>query len=404
MANATKSDLKVFKYRGTNQRDKIVTGEIAETNLMYARQAIQNKNISIISIREKSSLFSRRKIKGMDVALFSRQLGIMMDSGINLTDSLVLVANNISNVKFKEVILSLKESTEDGSKLADSMRQHPLIFDPLYISLVEAGEKSGNLDKMLGRIATYKEKTEFVKLKIKKAIKYPTAILIAAIIVTAILMIRVIPVFEELFESFNTDLPAFTQLVIDISRLFRDYWFIGLVVTIITIVFIRRRYRTNRDFRNKVQRNSLKIPIVGDVIKKSILARFSRTLATVYSAGIPIEDGLLSSAKATANVVYEEAINDVRQDVLSGQPIHVSLENTGRFPNQVIQMVSIGESAGSLDEMLDRSATYYEAEVDEAVDGLTSLLEPVIMAVLGVVIGALIIAMYLPVFMAGGAI
>ncbi|HCV3190539.1 TPA: type II secretion system F family protein, partial [Acinetobacter baumannii] len=246
--------------------------------------------------------------------------------------------------------------------------------------------------------------TEFVKLKIKKAIKYPIAVLIAAIAVTAILMIKVIPVFEELFASFNTDLPAFTQLVIDISRLFRDYWFVGLVLTIFTIIFIRKRYRTNKGFRNSVQRSSLKIPIVGNVIKKSILARFSRTLATVYSAGIPIEDGLLSSAKATANIVYEEAINDVRQDVLSGQPIYVSLDNTGRFPNQVIQMVSIGESAGSLDEMLDRSAAYYEAEVDEAVDGLTSLLEPVMMAVLGVLIGALIIAMYLPIFMAGGAI
>ena len=397
--------LQTFKYKGKNRRGRIIRGEIAERNIAEAKTYLKEQGINVINIRTKSSLFSfGGGINGQDISIFARQLATMMKAGIPLVQSFSMVSDNIEKPKMKELIIKIKYDVEGGSTFSDALRRHPLYFDNLFCSLIEAGEKSGALDSMLERIAAYKEKSEILKLKIKKAVKYPIAVILAAVIVTAILMIKVIPIFKELFESFGAELPAYTQMVVDMSTFVKTYWIYGVLIAAAIVFAVRQTHRRNKNFRDTVDRIALRTPIFGQIIYKSIIARFSRTLATTFAAGVPLVEALQAAGKATGNIVYEETIDDIRDDVISGQTLNFAMRNSAQFPNMAAQMVAIGEESGAMDEMLDKVATYYEAEVDNAVDGLTAMLEPLIMSILGILVGGLVVAMYLPIFMMGSVV
>lgn len=397
--------LQTFKYKGKNRRGRIIRGEIAERNIAEAKTYLKEQGINVINIRTKSGSFSfGGGINGQDISIFARQLATMMKAGIPLVQSFSMVSDNIEKPKMKELIIKIKYDVEGGSTFSDALRRHPLYFDNLFCSLIEAGEKSGALESMLERIAAYKEKSEILKLKIKKAVKYPIAVILAAVIVTAILMIKVIPIFKELFESFGAELPAYTQMVVDMSTFVKTYWIYGVLIVAAIVFAVRQTHRRNKNFRDTVNRIALRTPIFGQIIYKSIIARFSRTLATTFAAGVPLVEALQAAGKATGNIVYEEAIDDIRDDVISGQTLNFAMRNSAQFPNMATQMVAIGEESGAMDEMLDKVATYYEAEVDNAVDGLTAMLEPLIMSILGILVGGLVVAMYLPIFMMGSVV
>lgn len=406
MAKVATEQLLDFKYKGTNRRGQKVDGETTSKSLELAKAQLRKQGITVESIRPKPKPLLQRKksIKPIDIAIFVRQLATMMKAGVPLTQAFEIVADALDNPSMKELVLKIKADVESGSTFASALRKHPRYFDDLFCSLVESGEQSGALETMLERVATYKEKSELLKAKIKKAMKYPIAVIIVAFIVTAILLIKVVPVFSGMFESFGKELPAFTQLVVNMSNWMVNNYIILIAVIIISIVAFVYAKRHSKAFRDFLDRTVLKLPIFGDIVYKSIIARFSRTLSTTFAAGVPLIDALDSTAGATNNVVFYNAVQRVKEDVSTGQQLQFALRSTNLFPSMVIQMVGIGEEAGSLEEMLDKSATYYENEVDNAVDGLTSLMEPMIMAFLGVVIGGLVIAMYLPIFQMGDVV
>lgn len=394
--------LKVFRYKGKNRRGRKISGDIAELNVGAAKTALKEQGVTVTSIKPKSNgLGFGGGVKNQDISIFSRQLATMMRAGIPLIQSFDMVADNVDKPKMKELILKIKIDIEGGTTFSEALRKHPLYFDNLFCSLIEAGEKSGALEAMLERIAVYKEKSEFLKMKIKKAVKYPITVIIAAVIVSTILLVKVIPIFKDLFESFGSELPAYTQMVVDISTLVRAFWVYALVGAVATLFAIRHSHRKYKGFRDAVDRFTLKMPIFGDLMYKAIIARFSRTLATTLSAGVPLIEALDSAGKATGNVVYQETIEDIIDDVTSGQKLNFAMRTSTQFPNMASQMIAIGEESGSMDEMLDKVASFYEAEVDNSVDGLTAMLEPLIMSVLGIMVGGLVIAMYLPIFMMG---
>ena len=394
--------LQIFKYKGKNRRGRKISGDISELNVGAAKSALKDQGVTVTSIKPKPKGFGfGNGVKNQDISIFARQLATMMRAGIPLIQSFDMVADNVDKPKMKELILKIKVDIEGGTTFGDALRKHPLYFDNLFCSLIEAGEKSGALEAMLERIAVYKEKSEFLKMKIKKAVKYPITVILAAVIVSTILLVKVIPIFKDLFESFGSELPAYTQMVVDISTLVRAFWAYALVGFIVIIFAIRHSHRKYKAFRDTIDRMVLKIPIFGDLAYKAIIARFSRTLATTFAAGVPLIEALESAGKATGNVVYEEAVEDIKDDVTSGQKLNFAMRTSTRFPNMASQMVAIGEESGAMDEMLDKVASFYEAEVDNSVDGLTSMLEPLIMSVLGILVGGLVIAMYLPIFMMG---
>lgn len=406
MAKAATEQLLDFKYSGTNRRGQNVKGELTAKSLELARAQLRKQGIIVQDVRQKpKSLFEMKKsIKALDIAIFVRQLATMMKAGVPLTQSFEIVADSLENPSMKELVLKIKADIEAGSNFATALRKHPKYFDDLFCSLVESGEQSGALETMLERVATYKEKSELLKAKIKKAMKYPIAVIIVAIIVTAILLIKVVPVFSQLFEGFGAELPAFTQFVVNMSNWMVKYYLLFFVVLAALIIAFTQAKLRSQKFRNFLDRLALKAPIFGDIVYKSIIARFSRTLSTTFAAGVPLIDALDSTAGATNNIVFYEATQRIKEDVATGQQMQFAIRSTNLFPSMVIQMVGIGEEAGSLEEMLDKAATYYENEVDNAVDGLTSLMEPMIMAFLGVVIGGLVIAMYLPIFQMGSVV
>lgn len=394
--------LQIFKYKGKNRRGRKISGDISELNVGAAKSALKDQGVTVTSIKPKPKGFGfGNGVKNQDISIFARQLATMMRAGIPLIQSFDMVADNVDKPKMKELILKIKVDIEGGTTFGDALRKHPLYFDNLFCSLIEAGEKSGALEAMLERIAVYKEKSEFLKMKIKKAVKYPITVILAAVIVSTILLVKVIPIFKDLFESFGSELPAYTQMVVDISTFVRAFWAYALVGFIVIIFAIRHSHRKYKAFRDTIDRMVLKIPIFGDLTYKAIIARFSRTLATTFAAGVPLIEALESAGKATGNVVYEEAVEDIKDDVTSGQKLNFAMRTSTRFPNMASQMVAIGEESGAMDEMLDKVASFYEAEVDNSVDGLTSMLEPLIMSVLGILVGGLVIAMYLPIFMMG---
>lgn len=406
MAKAATEQLLDFKYSGTNKRGQNVKGELTAKSLELARAQLRKQGIIVQDVRQKPKpLFQVKKsIKAIDIAIFVRQLATMMKAGVPLTQSFEIVADSLENPSMKELVLKIKADIEAGSNFATALRKHPKYFDDLFCSLVESGEQSGTLETMLERVATYKEKSELLKAKIKKAMKYPIAVIIVAIIVTAILLIKVVPVFADLFAGFGAELPAFTQFVVNMSNWMVKYYLVFFVIlAILAVSFAQAKLRSQK-FRNFLDKLALKLPIFGDIVYKSIIARFCRTLSTTFAAGVPLIDALDSTAGATNNIVFYEATQRIKEDVATGQQMQFAIRSTNLFPSMVIQMVGIGEEAGSLEEMLDKAATYYENEVDNAVDGLTSLMEPMIMAFLGIVIGGLVIAMYLPIFQMGSVV
>ncbi|MBA4720409.1 MAG: type II secretion system F family protein [Alcanivorax sp.] len=362
------------------------------------RQGIQARKV--IKKRELS-LGGKKKIKPADIALFTRQMATMMKAGVPLVQSFDIVADGLDNPSMKDVVLKIKTEVEGGNNFAGALRQHPTLFDDLYCSLIESGEASGSLETMLDRVALYKEKSEALKSKIRKAVKYPIAVICVAVIVTGILLVKVVPTFQELFEGFGAELPAFTQFVIGLSEGLQAHFLpILLGAGAIIAGFIQGRKRS-QTFKDAVDRLLLRLPIIGDITHKATVARFARTLSTTFAAGVPLIDALDACAGATGNVVYRKAVVQVKEDVATGQQLQFAMRSTGVFPPMALQMTAIGEESGALDGMLGKVATYYEDEVDNLVDGLTSMLEPLIMSVLGVLIGGLIIAMYLPIFQLG---
>ncbi len=403
---ASKTEKVTFVWEGINSGGERVRGESLGVSEMLVKADLRRQGIKTVKIKKKPKpLFSKKKkIVGADIAGFARQLATMITAGVPMVQSLDIIAKGHENPAMQELVTAIKNHVEAGNSLADALAQHPRYFDDLFVSLVEAGEQSGSLESLLDKIATYKEKTEAIKAKIKKAMFYPISVLIIALVVSAILLIFVVPTFEDLFKDFGADLPAFTTFVIHLSEFMQQWWWVifgAIIVSIYAFVFVHRR---SEEFRNSVDRLLLKLPVFGPVFEKSAIARFARTLATMFAAGVPLVEALNSVAGATGNSVYQKATLQIRDDTTTGMQIQQSIRNTGVFPNMVVQMVAIGEESGSLDHMLSKVADFYEEEVDNMVDSLSSMLEPLIMAILGVLIGGLVIAMYLPIFKLGAVI
>ncbi|MCP1648849.1 type II secretion system F family protein [Pseudomonas nitroreducens] len=395
-----------FSWEGTDRKGGKVKGELSGANTALVKAQLRKQGINPTKVRKKgiSLLGKGKKIKPMDIALFTRQMATMMGSGVPLLQSFDIIGEGFDNPNMRKLVDEIKQEVSSGNSLANSLRKKPQYFDDLYCNLVDAGEQSGALESLLDRVATYKEKTESLKAKIKKAMTYPIAVVVVAIIVSSILLIKVVPQFQSVFSSFGAELPAFTQMVIGISEVLQEWWFIFLILLFVTAFALREAHRRSEKFRDAVDRGILKLPVVGDILYKSAVARYSRTLSTTFAAGVPLVEALDSVSGATGNVVFRTAVNKIKQDVSSGTQLNFSMRTTGVFPSMAVQMAAIGEESGSLDAMLDKVAGYYEEEVDNAVDNLTTLMEPMIMAVLGVLVGGLIIAMYLPIFQLGNVV
>jgi len=401
---ATEAVQPIYVWNGTDKHGNKTTGEIPGSSQALVKAQLRKQGIIATRVKRKPrALFGKRKqkIKPMDVAVFTRQLATMMKAGIPLVQAFEIVGDSLENASMRELVYKIRDDVAGGSNFADSIRKHPRYFDDLFCNLIESGEQSGALETMLERLATYKEKSEALKAKIKKAMNYPIAVVLVAIIVTGILLVKVVPQFAETFSSFGADLPAFTLFVLGLSDLAIAHWWKLLFGFIFLGFLYKEAMIRSKKFRETVEKTSLKLPIIGPILNNSCYARFTRTLSTTFAAGVPLVDALESVAGAAGNVVYYKATRRIRDDVSTGQQLAFSIRNTGLFPIMVTQMVGIGEESGSLDDMLDKCATYYEAEVDNAVSGLTALMEPIIMSVLGVLIGGLMIAMYLPIFQLG---
>jgi len=395
-----------FLWEGTDRNGKKVKGKHLAGDESEVRAKLRREGVVPTRIRkQRQSLFSASsKITTADIAIFSRQLATMLAAGIPLVQSFEIVGNGHENPGMQKLILGIKADVEGGSSLAEALAKQPLYFDDLFINLVEAGEQAGALETLLDKIATYKEKTEAIKKKIKKALTYPIAVLVVALIVTTILLIFVIPSFEELFQGFGADLPSFTRMVIDLSAFVRSKGWIILVAAVAgvaTFLYFHKRSRAMREALDKIM---LGVPVVGPIMQKASIARYARTLSTMFAAGVPLVEALESVAGATGNIVYENGVMRMRDEVATGQRLQQSMENTDLFPNMVIQMIAVGEESGSLDDMSAKVADFYEEDVDNSVDNLSSLLEPMIMSILGVLVGGLVVAMYLPIFKMGSVV
>jgi len=392
-----------FSWEGKDSKGQKVKGESTGANIALVKASLRRQGIIPNKVRKKSKpLFAAGKsIKAGDIALFSRQLATMMASGVPLVQGFEIIGRGHDNPRMQDLLITVKNDIEGGSNLSDSLAKHPYHFDDLFCNLVRAGEHAGILDSILDKVATYKEKTEAIKGKIKKALFYPTAVVVVAFLITAILMIFVIPQFEQLFAGFGADLPAVTKFVIKLSKVFQEWWWaifgtIGLAIY--GLMQAKKRSKAFQVFLDKVM---LKAPIIGPILNKAAIARYARTMATMFAAGVPLVEAMESVAGAVGNVVYGAAVLRMRDEVATGTQLNVSMKTSGMFPNMVVQMTAIGEEAGSMDTMLSKVADFYEEEVDNAVDGLSSLLEPIIMAILGVLIGGLVVAMYMPIFQMG---
>jgi type IV pilus assembly protein PilC len=397
----------LFLWTGTDKRGVKVKGQSRGSNPSLIKADLRKQGIKPLKVRKQSTLFKKgekKKILAKDVAIFFRQLATMMAAGVPLVQSFEIIGRGHEHAGMRDLILNVKAEVESGTALSDALAKHPQHFDALVVSLVNAGEQAGVLETLLDNIATYKEKTEALKAKIKKAMFYPTAVIVVAMIVTAILLIFVVPQFEDLFNNFGADLPAFTRFVVDLSEFMQAKWWLVLGGAIAVVVGFSQAKKRSRAFGRFLDRAILKMPIVGPIMHKAAVARYARTLSTMFSAGVPLVEALESVAGATGNIVFTDATLMIRDSVATGQQLQFAMNQTGLFPNMVEQMVAIGEESGSLDAMLAKVADFYEAEVDDAVDALSSLLEPLIMSILGVLIGGLVVAMYLPIFKMGAAI
>lgn len=395
-----------FKWEGLDKRGNKLKGELRGATVESIKAELRKQGINPLHVRKQSKplLAFGDSIAPKDIMLFTRQLCTMLGSGIAVVQALDMVGHSNRKPKVKELILDVKSEVESGTSLSKAFAKHHLYFDDLYCSLVAAGEEAGVLENLLDKIATYLEKAEALKAKVKKALTYPAIVLVFAFVVTAILLIFVIPTFEDLFKGFGAELPALTQYVIELSKVFQEYWYIILGAPVVAVVgFIQARKRS-RAFYQWLDRFVLKLPLLGDLVGTAANARFARTLSTLFNGGVPLVDAMQTVAGATGNYVYEKAVLDMRESVSIGQQLNFSMRQSGLFPDMVIQMVAIGEEAGSLGDMLAKVADFYEADVDDKVDALTTMIEPLLMSFLAGVVGTLVIAMYLPIFKLASAV
>ncbi len=397
----------VFVWSGNDRNGRKSKGEVLASSAAVARAQLRKQGIAAKSVKKKSKpliTFGAKKIKPADIAIFTRQLATMLKAGVPLVQAFDIVAEGSDSETMRELIMTIRGDVSSGTGLAGALGRHPQHFDELFCSLVASGENSGTLEVMLDRVATYKEKTEALKAKIKKALTYPIAVIVVAVVVTAILLVKVVPQFAETFKGFGSDLPGFTLFVLRISDWVQDWWFILLLLFFAAGYIFSWAKRRSKRFADWIDSVTLKIPIIGSVVHDAVMARFSRTLSTTFAAGVPLIEALESTAGAAGNAVYARAIRRIRDDVTTGTALAISIRTTGLFPSMLLQMAAIGEESGSLDDMLGKVADHYEAAVDNAVDSLSALMEPMIMSVLGVLVGGLMIAMYLPIFMLGSVV
>ena len=395
-----KQKLSLFNWEGLDKKGKRMQGTTEAISVAYVNAMLRRQGINPTKVRKqtKSIFQTKKKITPKDISIFTRQFATMVEAGIPIVQGIEIVAKGHENPSMQQLLTLVKQDIESGTTLSTALGKHKLYFDALYCNLVQAGEQAGILDAILDKVATYKEKMEAIKGKIKSALFYPTAVLVVAFVVTAILLIFVIPQFESMFKGFGAELPAMTQFVVNLSRFMRDWWWLIFGSLIGSVVFIAYTYKRSEKMQHMVDRAILRAPVVGDIVKKATIARYARTLGTMFAAGVPLVESLDSVAGAAGNRVYYEGVMAIKNEVTTGTHLRVAMEHTGLFPNMVVQMVAIGEESGELDKMLGKVADFYEAEVDDAVESLSSLIEPMIMAFLGVVVGGLVIAMYLPIF------
>ncbi len=394
-----------FQWEGMDKKGQRIKGRSVAPDEAALKRELRSQGVVATRIKKQAQSFkSGGKVKPEDIAIFSRQLSTMLAAGIPLVQAFEIIGNGHEKPAMQKLVLDIKADVEGGTTLHEALGKHPLYFDDLFTNLVEAGEQAGALEALLDKIATYKEKSESLKKKVKKALFYPAAVLVVAVIVTVVLLIFVIPQFESLFKGFGADLPAFTQMVINLSKFVqKDGVFLAVVVGASGYAFVhfKKRSRKMREFLDRIM---LKFPIIGPILNKAAIARYARTLSTMFAAGVPLVEALDSVAGACGNILYENGVNKMRDEVATGQRLQRAMENTGLFPNMVIQMIAVGEESGSLDTMSGKVASFYEEDVDAAVDSMSSLLEPLIMAILGVLVGGLVIAMYLPIFKLGSVV
>lgn len=401
------NSLVTYQWEGVNSSGQLANGDIEARSIVYAKTELRKKGIVIKKISKKRKpLFDRKnkKITQGDITIFSRQMATMIEAGIPIIQSFDIVAKGQTNKRMKELIESIKKDVESGTTLAEALHKFPAFFNDLFCNLVDAGEKSGSLDIMLDKVASYKEKIETIKKKIKKALAYPMAVIAIAFLVTAGLLIFVVPQFESLFKGFGADLPAFTRGVISLSKAFQTYWYLIFSAVFAAVYAFIYAKTHSPNFAQSLDRFMLKMPIIGSILEQAAIARFTRTLSITFAAGLPLVEALTAVAGATGNILYAKATIQIQQEISSGLQLHVAMENTKLFPSMVIQMVAIGEESGTLEKMLGKVADFFEEGVDNAVDALSSLLEPMIMAILGVLVGSLVIAMYLPIFKLGSVV
>lgn len=400
----TKQQYHVFSWQGKDAQGDKIKGELQALNLNLAKAQLRKQGIVPTKIRKQTPApfgLGEKKITTREITLFTRQLSTMIRAGVPLVQSLNVVAEGLENPAMQKVIVGIRNEVADGNMLSMGLRKHPKQFDKLFCNLVEAGERSGSLDTMLDRVAIYKEKTDRIKAKIKKALYYPVAVLAIGVIVMLILLLKVVPQFESLFKSFNAELPLITQIVINLSEQVQHWWWLIIGILVIGPLLLINAYKTSESFAYRMDALTLKLPVIGQIVRKSSIARFSRTLSTSFTAGVPLVESMASAAGAAGNRVFSRAVFQARDSISTGQQLNFALKSTKVFPAMVTQMVSIGEESGSLDTMLDKVAGFFEEEVDDAVEGMTTLLEPIVVAVLGVLVGGLVLAMYLPIFKMG---
>jgi type IV pilus assembly protein PilC len=394
-----------FQWEGMDKKGQRIKGRSVAQNEQALKSELRRQGVVATRIKKQSQAFkSGGRVKAEDISIFARQLATMLGAGIPLVQAFEIIGSGHDKPAMQKLVLDIKSDVEGGTSLHEALAKHPLYFDDLFVNLVEAGEQAGALEGLLDKVATYKEKSEAVKKKVKKALFYPAAVLVVAVIVTVILLIFVIPQFEDLFKGFGADLPAFTQMVINLSKFVQsDGVFIALVVGGAGWLFFYFKKRS-RKMRQFLDRAILKAPVIGPILYKAAIARYARTLSTMFAAGVPLVEALESVAGACGNIVFEDGVMKMRDEVATGQRLQRAMENTGLFPNMVVQMIAVGEESGSLDTMAGKVATFYEDDVDAAVDSMSSLLEPLIMLILGVLVGGLVIAMYLPIFKLGSVV
>lgn len=399
-----KKELPTFVWEGINKAGVKIRGENQAINENFLKAELRRQGVSPKSIKKKSNRITGGKIKPVDISLFARQLTTMMRAGVPMVQSLELISTGHEKPAMRVLIMKITNDIEGGADLAGALAAHPQYFDDLFVNLIRAGEQAGTLEDMIDKVATYKEKTESMKAKVKKAMMYPLMVIIAAVVVSTIMLVWVIPTFKDIFEGFGADLPAFTLWVISLSEwLQADGWMLLILIIGAIIGFQQAKLRSEK-FRHFVDKTVLKIPVMGVIINKSAVARFARTLSTMFAAGVPLVEAMDAVAGATGNIVYEKATIQMKDDTAKGVQLYVAMTTTQQFPSMVVQMTKIGEESGRLEEMLDKVADYFEEQVDDLVDSLSKQIEPMIMGILGVLVGGLVIAMYLPIFKMGAAV